>query len=339
MSTISDVARRAGVSTMTVSRAINQSGSVSPATRARVERAIVELEYVPNALARQLRSNRTKTLALVVSDISNPFFTTIARGVEDAARERAFGVMYCNTDESEQEEIAYLEVLIERRIDGVLLVPSSTSTASVRLLRAHDIPVVVLDRRVRARRVDAVRCDSVGGAYVLVRHLLELGHRRIGVLTGRRTVSTSVDRVTGCQRALAEAGVELDKRLVRYGEFNQAAGFRMAQQLLAMSPRPTAIFAANNFIAFGAIRAIRDAGLRVPDDMSVVAFDDLPPEWVIDPFLTVLAQPAYEMGRRGTELLLKRLAGGDGGAPSTTVLPSELIVRRSSAPPCHALAA
>ena len=324
---------------MTVSRAINQSGSVSPATRARVERAIAELGYVPNALARQLRSNRTKTLALVLSDISNPFFTTIARGVEDAARERDFGVMFCNTDESEHEEIAYLEVLIERRIDGVLLVPSSTSTASLRLLREHGIPVVVLDRRVRAHRVDAVRSDSVGGAYVLVRHLLELGHRRIGVLTGRRTVSTSVDRVTGCRRALAEEGLELDRRLVRYGEFNQAAGFRMAQQLLAMSPRPSAMFAANNFIAFGAIRAIRDAGLRVPDDMSVVAFDDLPPEWVIDPFLTVLAQPAYEMGRRGAELLLRRLAGGDANKPCLTVLPSELIVRRSSAPPCQALAA
>ncbi|MDQ3869991.1 MAG: LacI family transcriptional regulator [Chloroflexota bacterium] len=339
MSTISDVARRAGVSTMTVSRAINRSGNVSPHTRARVERAVDELGYVPNALARQLRSSRTKTLALVLSDITNPFFTTIARGVEDAARKRDFGVMYCNTDESEQEEIEYLQVLIERRIDGVLLVPSSTSGASVRLLREHEVPVVVLDRRVRARRVDTVRCDSVGGASLLVRHLLELGHRRIGILTGRRTVSTSVDRVTGCQRALAEAGLELDRRLVHYGEFNQAAGFRMAQRLLATSPPPTAIFAANNFIAFGAIRALREAGLRVPDDMSVVAFDDLPPEWAIDPFLTVVAQPAYEIGQRGAELLLGRLAHDDASEPSTMVLPSKLIVRRSTAPPCRALAA
>ncbi|HSW41166.1 MAG TPA: LacI family DNA-binding transcriptional regulator [Patescibacteria group bacterium] len=339
MSTIADVANLASVSTMTVSRVVNNSGYVSAATRRRVERAIAELGYVPNGLARQLRSKRTKMLALVVSDISNPFFTTIARGAEDLAARRGFAVIYCNTDESEKEEARYLLMLLERQVDGVLLVPARSSGASFRLLRAHKMPVVVIDRRVAARGVPSVRCDSEAGAHALTRHLIALGHRRIAVLTGRRTISTSVDRVAGCRRALEEAGLALDEALVHYGGFNfgslnQADGHRMTEAVLASTGElPTAIFAANNFIAFGAIRALHEAGLRVPDDMSVVAFDDLPTEWVSDPFLTVAAQPAYEIGRRAAAMLLDSIAGERGAEGQDVVLPFELIIRRSSAAP------
>lgn len=338
MSTINDVARHAGVSAMTVSRVINNSGYTSRPTRERVERAIAELGYVPNALARQLRSRSTNTLALVVSDISNPFFTTIARGVEDTASAHGFAVMFCNTDESEEEEARYLRLLIERQVDGVLLVPAGGSDKSLAMLRAHGTPTVVIDRRVPARRVDSVRSDSEAGAHALTRHLIQLGHRRIAVLSGRRAVSTSVDRVAGCRRALEEAGLELDPDLVIYGDYNfgernQSDGHRMAQRVLAVSPRPSAVFAANNFIAFGAIRAIREAGLRVPDDVSVVAFDDLPAEWVMEPFLTVVAQPAYEIGRRAAELMLERLAGTRTVDGEDVILPTELITRRSSAAP------
>ena len=193
--------------------------------------------------------------------------------------------MFCNTDESDEEEARYLRLLVERQVDGVLLVPAENAAASLRLLRTHKIPVVVLDRRA-SRRVDNVRCDSEAGAYALASHLIELGHRRIAVLTGRRGISTSVDRVAGVRRALAEAGLTLDESLVRYGGFNfgnmnLADGRRMAREVLAATDdAPTAIFAANNFIAFGAVRALRELGLRVPDDVSVVAFDDLPAEWV-----------------------------------------------------------
>ncbi len=339
MSTISDVAKRAGVSAMTVSRVVNGTGYTSIDTRARVEAAIEELGYVPNALARQLRSKRTKTIALVVSDISNPFFTTIARGVEDYAVGHGFSVMYCNTDESETEEEQYLLMLIERQVDGVLLVPARSSGESFRLLHDHHLPVVVLDRRIAAQGVDSVRCDSEAGAHALARHLVELGHRRIAVLTGRRNISTSADRVAGCRRALEEAGLTLPDELVHWGGFNfgklnQADGHRMAMEVLAADgERPTAIFCANNFIGFGAIRALREAGLRVPDDMSVVAFDDLPEDWVSDPFLTVAAQPAYEIGHRAAALLLDRIAGDHEPSGESVVLPFELIVRRSSGPP------
>jgi LacI family transcriptional regulator len=317
---------------MTVSRVINGSGYTSPESRARVNRAIAELGYMPNVLARQLRSSRTKTLALVLTDIANPFFTTIARGVEDAARAQGYAVMFCNTDESVEEELEYVRVLIQRRVDGVLLVPATDTSGSLELLRKHGLPVVVLDRHLRAGAVDEVRGDSEGGAYLAVRHLLELGHRRIAVLAGPESVSTSADRVTGYRWALLEAGVDPGAQQIIFGEYTEASGYEMTGRVLGIADRPTAIFAGNNFIAFGAIQRLREAGLEIPDDMSIVVFDDLPQGWII-PFLTVISQPAYEIGKQAAELMLERLASEEPIAPRTIVLPSSLIVRRSSAPP------
>lgn len=330
MSTIRDVAGRAGVSTMTVSRVINNSGYISQDARERVEAAIAELGYVPNTLARSLRFKRTKTLACVLTDITNPFFTTLARGVGDAANARGFNVIFCNTDESETEQAEQLTALVQKRVDGVLLVPACSSAEPITFLRDQKVPAVVLDRRVPDCSVDSVRCDSEEGAYELVKLLLELGHRRIGILSGPERVSTAQDRVAGCLRALAECGVETDPSLILHKSFTQAGGYEMAQKLLALSPRPTAFFAANNFIAIGAYQALRDAGLRVPEDVAMVAFDDLPASVVVEPFFTVAAQPAYEMGRRATELLLKRLTGENLETCQEIVLPFEVIVRRSS---------
>jgi LacI family transcriptional regulator len=206
------------------------------------------------------------------------------------------------------------------------------------------VPVVVLDRRIAVPSVDSVRCDSEAGAYALARHLIELGHRDIAVLTGRRTISTSVDRVAGCRRAMEEAGLDLPDERVRFGGYmfgksNQADGHRMALDVLdAPGSPPTALFCANNFIAFGAIRALRERGVRVPDDVSVVAFDDLPEEWVSEPFLTCAAQPAYDIGHRAAALLLGEVRGDHQPRGESVVLPHELIIRRSSAPPRAALA-
>ena len=318
---------------MTVSRVINNSGYISQETRQRVEQAIAELGYVPNALARGLRFKQTKTLALVLTDITNPFFTTLARGVEDTASEQGFSVMFCNTDESEEKEASYLNVLVQKQVDGVLLVPAQSAPESVTFLRERGVRFVVLDRRIPGTDADTVRGDSEQGAYALVRHLLELGHRRIAALSGPQAVSTASDRVAGYQRALAESGLTPEPALVRYGSFTQESGCTMARAALALPQPPTALFTGNNFIAIGALRAVREAGLRVPDDLSLVTFDDLPAAAVIDPFLTVAAQPAYEMGRRATALLLERLAEGGPPAPQEIVLPAELIVRRSSGPP------
>jgi len=329
MPTIHDVAKRAGVAPITVSRVINNSGYVSKGTRERVEIAIAELEYVPNVIARSLRSKRTNTLALVLTDITNPFFTIIARGVEDTASEAGMTVIYCNTDESELEEEKYLQLLLQKQVDGILLVPACSVSKSVDLIQEQGTPVVVLDRNIPGVQVDKVRGDSVGGAYQLVKLLLDLGHTHIAALSGPADVSTAEDRVTGYRRALEEAHF-LDNEIVYFGAFTQASGFEMAQKALSHSPRPTAIFAANNFIAYGALKALREAGLEVPGAVAMVAFDDLPPGLVLEPHLTVASQPAYEMGRKATQLLLNHLQAESPEPFQEIILPTELIVRRSS---------
>lgn len=332
MPTIRDVAKRAGVAPITVSRVINNSGSVTAETRERVKQAVRELNYVPNRLARSLRLKRTHTIALIVSDITNPFWTTVVRGVEDAAQDAGFNVILCNTDESEAKQEQYLDVLLQKRVDGILLVPACSDTRLGDWLQRQNTPIVILDRQVYTASADVVRGDSEGGAYRLVQHLLSLGHRQIAVLSGPQGVSTAEDRVAGCRRALQEAGLELEAGQVQYGKFNQESGYEMAQQMLTLCPCPTALFAGNNFIAVGALRALRDNGLRVPEDISVVSFDDLTSSLVIEPFLTVVDQPAYEMGHQGARLLLARLSGLGGDKPQEILLPTRLIVRRSSAP-------
>ena len=330
MPTIRDVAKRARVAPTTVSRVVNNSGYVSDATRDRVETAIQELGYVPNRLARSLRLKRTHTLALVVTDITNPFWTTVVRGVEDAAQAAGFNVILCNTDESEAKQEQYLDVLLQKRVDGILLVPACASAELVDWIRNQTIPVVVLDRRVDGAQVDTVRGDSQDGAYRLVRHLISLGHQHIAVLSGPKDVSTATDRVAGYRRALTEAGLQVRAEWVEYGAFCQASGYEMAGQVLATSPRPSAVFAVNNSIAVGALRALRDAGLRVPEDVSVVSFDDLTPDLLIEPFLTVADQPAHEMGRRAAELLLARLSGSAPDGYQEVVLPVKVSIRGSS---------
>jgi LacI family transcriptional regulator len=327
--TIYDVAARAGVAPVTVSRVLNNSGYASEATRRKVEAAVAELGYTPNRLAQGLRSKQTRTLALIVTDITNPFWTTVARGVEDAAHRDGFSVVLCNTDESQSKQNQYVDLLLQKQVDGFLLVPAGNDAETVLLIQERGVPVVVLDRRI-AVPADSVRCDSEGGAYHLTQHLIERGHRRIAVLSGSRDVSTATDRVTGYRRALGDAGIPVDERLICHRSFTQEAGYEMTLEVLKIPPQPTALFAVNNFIAIGAVRALREAGLRVPEDMALVAFDDLPLTLIIEPFLTVASQPAYAMGQRATELLLSRLAGEGAEVPAEIVLPTDLVVRMSS---------
>ena len=332
MPTIRDVAKRAGVAPITVSRVINNSGYVSQEVRQRVEQAIAELNYIPNLLGPSLRSKRTNILALVLSDITNPFWTTVARGVEDTANQSGYYVVLCNTDESQRKQDEYLSVMLRKRVDGILLVPAQSTAHSIRMIQQQAVPVVVLDRRVADSQVDVVRCDSEDGAYRLTCHLLALGHRYIAMITGPAQVSTAADRVLGFQRAMAEAGLVQDMQQVYWGEYNQKSGFALTKQALRSTPRPTAIFAGNNFIAIGAMMALREARVQVPGDLALVAFDDLPAPLIIDPFFTVAVQPAYEMGKTATELLLSRIAAQAPDQYKEILFPAEIIVRRSSQP-------
>jgi LacI family transcriptional regulator len=333
MPTIRDVAEKAGVATMTVSRVINDSGYVSDETRAKVESAIRELGYVPNMLGPSLRFNQTYTLALVVTDITNPFWTTVTRGVEDAAHERGYSVILCNTDESPEKQAQYLNMLLKRRIDGILLAPACSLPDSVRLIQQQGSVVVVIDRTVPDVEVDIIRGDSIEGAYQLTKHLLDLGHRRIVILTGPQDVSTSSERVTGYRRAITEAGLQLLEDAVYWGSYTGQSGFTMARLALSAKPCPTAIFAANNFIANGALKAIREMGLRIPEDVSVVSFDDFPEMIYADPFLTAATQPTYDMGYQATQILLDRLSNIGTQEYANILLPTEIVIRCSSGPP------
>ena len=328
MANLLDVARLAGVSPMTVSRVVNGSGPVSDERRASVERALRETGYVPNTLARNLRARRTDMIALVLPDMTNPFFTTLAQGVETAAREAGISLILANTDEREDEEARLVPLMLGRQVDGLLVVPAGSGEATVRLCRERGVPLVVVDRRPTIPGADVVRADAEGGAYRLGRLLASLGHRHTAVLTGPATVPTSIDRVAGFRRAIVdEAG--LPDPAVIHGAFTIESGRSMAAAAVARTPFPTAVFAANNFIAIGAQHALAELGILVPEDVALVGFDDLPPAMVTFPFLTVAAQPAMEIGRRSVAVLLDRLAHPD-GSPQEVVLPTELVIRRSS---------
>ena len=270
MPTIREVAKLAGVAPITVSRVVNDSGYVSKETRARVEAAVKELGYVPNMLGPSLRFKQTMTLAMIVTDIGNPFWTTVTRGVEDVAQSNGYSTILCNTDESEEKQDQYLHMLLRRRIDGILLVPASSSPDPIRLIQKQGIPVVVLDRSVPDVDVDIVRADSESGAYQLAKHLISIGHQRITILAGPQSVSTAIDRVNGFCRALSDIGLDPCDTQVIWGNYTQESGYQMAKEALAAKPKPTAIFAANNFVAIGALRALKEQNYRVPEDIAIV---------------------------------------------------------------------
>ncbi len=329
MTTISDVARHAGVSPVTVSRVINRVGNVNADTQQRVEEAIAALGYVPSSVARSLRSKHTHTLALIVSDIQNVFWTTVARGVEDVTHSHGYSVFLCNTDEDMAKQRRYLDLVIRQRVDGVIIAPYSSDAAELAELRMRNVPTVVIDRAIHGWDVDSVRGDSLGGAYALVNHLLALGHRRIAMLAGPLSTTTAADRVAGYRLALARAGVEDDEALIRFGEYKASAGEQMTAQMFDSGARPTAIFAANNAIAMGVITELSRRGLRIPQDVALVSFDDLPDTSRLFPFLTVAAQPAYEIGVSAAQLLFDRLGSSEMLPPRHVVLPTRLLIRHS----------
>ena len=328
--TIREVARQAGVSPMTVSRVINGSAGVSPATRTRVEKAIAELGYVPSRLARGLSARRTGTLALIVPDVANPFFTLIVRGAEDVARRAGYRVILCDTRADLALEREVIEEMIAHRVEGILVAPvSDRSREHLRRLARFAVPFVLIDRTVRGVDADAVLGDSAGGARRLVEHLLSLGHRRIGLIIETDDVSTARDRRRGFEAALDAAGVDRDPALVVEGAADPSGGLAGMHRLLDLPERPTAVFTVNNLVALGAIEAVRGAGLDVPDDVALVCFDDIEYASRLHPFLTVMAQPAETFGTLGTQLLLERIDGRGPERKHVVVLPAEFVVRES----------
>ncbi len=330
MVTIRDVAKRAGVAPITVSRVVNNAPEVNPITRERVKKAIAELHYVPNAMAKGLRSNQTHTIAVVLTDVTNPFWTTLVRGVEDTAAPQNYHVILCNTDEDAEKEANYITILLQRRVDGIIIAPCTQDKQRLEVLKRHNVPCVLVDRHVKGFKSDSVRSDGKTGARRLTEHLIELGHRSIAIVIGPAGISTAAERLDGYCEALQAHGIAVDESLIKQGSYKQDRSNQFVQELLSQPHRPTAILAANNFIGMGVLQALREAGLRVPDDIALVCFDDIPQASLIYPFLTVCAQDAYKMGVVSAEMLLKRMAAKSPHPRShEIVLDTELIIRKS----------
>jgi LacI family transcriptional regulator len=333
MTTIKEVAKRAGVSVGTASNVINGAVPVSPARRELVLAAIRDLGYQPSDVARSLKLRRTHMIGLVVSDITNPFFAQLVRGAEEAALAQGYLLLTFNTDDRVEREKHVLAVLRGRRVDGILLVvaPIRGDSSHIAETIASGIPVVCLDRVPRGVTVDSVTVDNVRAARKCVEHLLEMGHRRIGILTGSMLLGTARGRLRGYRQALQTHGLRADPELIREGDFRMESGYQLASELLSGSDRPTALFVSNGLMAIGAFRAVADLGLRCPEDVALATFDDLPLSEVLSPPLTSVAQPAYQIGYRGAKILLDKIKSKRTDGPIKIRLLAQLKVRESTA--------
>jgi LacI family transcriptional regulator len=327
MTTIQEVARHAGVSTATVSRVLNNHGTVHPELVRRVRAAVEMLAYQRNAVARNLRRSQTSLWAVIVSDVSNPFFTAMVRGLEDVAQQRGCSVVLCNSDESPEKEADYIAVAAAERMAGVVISAASTGTDVTPLLDLG-IPVVAVDRRLRGADVDTVLADNQRGAEAATGHLVEMGYQRIACITGPAQTMTGTERLKGYRRALRRRGRDVVPGLIRRADFRERGGYDAMKSLLADSA-PDAVFVTNNLMTVGVLKYLIRHGIRVPRDIGMVGFDEIPWADLIRPSLSTVAQPTYDMGRIAGQSLAAHSAAPD-KQPETVVLRTSLNVRASS---------
>jgi LacI family transcriptional regulator len=333
MATMADVARHARVSVATVSHVLNNTRVVRPATRQAVLDAIEVLGYTPNTLARSLVTARTRSIGLAVSAISNPYFTEILQGVEAGALEHGYSLLIADPHDDPEHERKVVQLLHERRVDGMIVAPSADPGALVAYLTRHDVPTVFLDRLLdtpsdSTPRFDQVCAENAEPMARLIAHLTALGHKRIGLVAGRPGLSTTAERIAGYRIGLAAAGLPHDERLVAHGDSESEGAERATAALLSLAAPPTALVAANNAMTIGALRALRERGLTVPDDLALCCFDDFAWADLFSPRLTAIAQPGKDIGAQAVRLLLDRLADPD--RPTRTVrLPCAFVHRES----------
>ena len=338
MATVSDVAKRAGVSVSTAARVLSGTGYAADGTRRLVLDAARELGYVPNQIARSLRTRRTRTIGLLVGDVENSFYSVIAKRVEAEAKDAGYRVVLCNSDDDPKVEREYLKLLEEMRVDALIVTPTPKNRRHLADLMDKDIVVVQVDRRVDGLEADAVLVDNESGALVAVEHMIGAGHTRIGILTGDLDMPTASLRLAGYERALREHGITVPSSLIRSGSFHREHAIEDATALIRARPTPTAILAANNILAEATLIALNEQGLRVPRDVSLVAFDDVQWMSMVEPPITTVRQPVADMARSAAELTLRRLREGRQERPSTVTFRTELVERASVASPRRAKA-
>jgi LacI family transcriptional regulator len=330
--TISDVAKRAGVSKTTVSHVINDTRFVEETTKQRVFEAIAELGYRPSVVARSLTTNRTETVGVVVSDTSNYFFAEVLRGIEDVLMPENYALLVCNTAEILEREVHYLDILIRQRVDGIIAAATSQRWDILAQAEVQHTPVVFVDRSFEGLGGAFVGVDNKRGAYLGTRHLIECGHRQIGILAGFQRLSTMRERLAGFRQALQESDIPLPEEWVVTSALSIEGGREAMRQILTLPERPTAVFLNNNLLSLGALLAIRELDLRCPEDISVIGFDDHPWAAVSDPPLTVVRQPAQQIGQAAAQMVLALINGEQPPEPRV-LLECELVSRQSCCPP------
>ena len=330
MSSIKQVAKMAGVSTATVSRVLNDNPNVKPHLKQKVLDAVQELDYHPSGIARGMRSQSSRIIGIVIPDIGNPFFTTVVRKIEDFAVQKQFKLLLCNSDRNPEKEKMYLELLVTERISGAIILPSNAN--ALKPLIKYQIPFVFVNRAFPEIPVDSVVLDNFSGAYMATRHLLELGHTRIGLINTPEDPAVGLQRFEGFKKALSDSGIKSEKELIVCGEYDIQKSEEAALKLLELKQPPTAIFSLNNLMTIGMLKALNKKNVRIPEDISVIGFDDM--DWLsfFSPPITVIQQPTQEIGQKAAELLFERLEKRYEGEPRQIILQPKLIVRESTKP-------
>lgn len=310
--TITDIAKKAGVSSATVSRTLNNSGYVKEETRKRVLKAMKELDYAPSAVARSLSKNQTNIIGMVVPDINNPFFCEVFKGVSKIADKHNLNIILCDTDEDAlNKEIKYLRMLKEQRIRGLIITPTSEekefNSEYLGLLESLGIPIVLVDRDVKYSNFDGVFLDNIKGAFEGTEALIKEGHKKIAIIAGPTTSKPGRDRLRGYKKALQMNNIPVDKKYIFYGDFKLESGYNLTRKILRMKDRPTALFTSNNLMSMGCIKAMREEKKKVPEDMALVCFDEVEAFDVFDMSISVISRPTTEMGRIAMEILLERM--------------------------------
>lgn len=329
MASLKDVAKLAGVSTATVSRVINHSDKVNPKTRKKVFKAVKALNFKPSRVAQRLRvrNGKKKLIGLIVPDIQNPFYVDVVKGVEDMAYEKDYAILMCNFAQDEAKEKLYIDLMRTESVGGLLLAPVSDNDQKVIDLVEDGIPIVCIDRGITAD-VDIVVVDNRQGAYNAVDHLIKKGHKRIAYISGLPNIATSKYRLQGYSEALRDNNIKVDEKLILSGDSKHKSGKILSAKLLDLKNPPSALFTGNNLITLGALETIHSRGLTIPDDIAIIGFDDMPWSISLNPPLTAVSQPGYEIGKRATELLFNRI--NDPKRESVKVeLKTKLIIRKS----------
>ncbi|WP_108650819.1 substrate-binding domain-containing protein [Dongshaea marina] len=329
MATIKDVAHRAGVSISTVSHVLNQTRFVSQESTQRVQEAIAELNYAPNSLARGLKLNSSKSIGMLVTTSSNPFFAEVIRGVEANCFTNGYNLILCNTENQQHRQQSYLKMLLEKRVDGLLVMCSEISQQLLSLLKTQNTPQVVMDGGWPCDFADLIQDNSRHGAYLATNHLIRQGYQEIGCLTGPMDHFQAQQRLHGFKQALREAQLPVHNEWILEGDFNSKSGFELMQQLLSQNSQPKALVTGNDLMAIGAISAAFTQDIKIPQNMAVVGYDDIEPASYSIPPLTTIRQPAYHLGEQSVQLLLRRIQE-PARAIERLLLEPELVIRQSA---------